>query len=174
MGYTVLANGVKSYYIDENKTDLDIRFTSQPQNTNSLYAINSDLDVVKSDRIKLLTACITSPINGTIVMQIDDNDPIVADLSTCKNGTEITSLLLKTLKNTEASSDLNTNRNTIVRNSYTCLNQIQIQNLNRNNGSIKFSYLSGIEEDVNNLTYRQFLGTSKTNTDLYNLYPIIG
>ena len=172
MGYTVLANGVKSYYIDENKTDLDIRFTSQPQNTNSLYAINSDLDVVKSDRIKLLTACITSPINGTIVMQIDDNDPIVADLSTCKNGTEITSLLLKTLKNTEASSDLNTNRNTIVRNSYTCLNQIQIQNLNRNNGSIKFSYLSGIEEDVNNLTYRQFLGTSKTNTDLYNLYPI--
>ena len=172
MGYTILANGVKSYYIDENKTDLDVRFTSKPQDTNSLYAISSDLDVVKSDRVKLLTACITAPINGTIVMQIDDNEPIIADLSTCKNGTEITDLLLKLLKNTEATSDLNTNRNTIVRNSYTCLNQIQIQNLNRNNGSIKFSYLNGTEESTNALAYRQFLGTNKTNTELYNLYPI--
>lgn len=172
MSYRILENGVKSYFIDENKSDLDIRFTTDKVNTNSLYSINTNLDVVKSDRIKILTACITSPITGSIIMKIDDFDDMLIDLSRCSNGLAITKEIIKTIQNIDNSSEIYKNKNTIAKDSFTCLNQVQLQNLNRNNGSIVFKYPLGFEEDVVKETYKAFFGTNRTNTDLYNLYTI--
>lgn len=170
MSFNTLANGVKSYFIDESKSELDVRFTTDKVNTNSLYSINTNLDIIKSDRIKILTNCITSPITGSIIIKIDNQEEMNINLSSCKNGLAITQEILKQLKNTPASSDLNKNRNTIVKDSFTCLNQIQLQNLNKNNGSITFKYPTSLEEDVVKETYKQFLGTNITNTALYELY----
>ena len=170
MGYTTLKNGVKSYYIDRNKTDLNIKFSTAKQNTNSLYAIKSDLNVIKSDRIKILTACITNPIPGALTIQIDNFHQFSVNLEMCNNGKDIAAAILRELKN-NGNTELIQNANTICRDSYTCLNQIQLQNLNKENGSFSFIYTSGLEEETNKEIYKQFLGTNRTNSELYTLYP---
>lgn len=173
MGSTVLANGVKSYYIDENKTDLDIRFTSTKQETNSLYSIKQDLDIVKSDKIVILTDSIKEHIGGGIKLRIDNNQPFFVDLQECRSGTSMTAAIIKVLRDLEATSALNNNRNTIARDSFLCLNQVQLQNLNKNNGSFTFMYPLGLglSEDVIKKTHKVIFGTNKTNETLYNLYP---
>lgn len=171
MGYNTLANGVKSYYIDPNKSDLDVRFTSAKQDTNSLFAIEQDLDIVACDRVKILTKSINSkmPEGSAIKIQIDSYDPVVIDISE-KQGSAITSSIVSVLKKS-GEQDLIDNVNTIARDSYLCLNQIQIQNLTKENGKIIFSYPTNYNEANVKQTYKNFFGTNLENPDFYNLYP---
>lgn len=170
IGYNILANGVKSYFIDENKTDLDIRFTSKKVDTNSLYSIKEDLDIIKSDRVKLLTASITEKVGGFLSLTIDDED-LSVDLTNAKNGQAVTNAIIKSIRNLSADSEVYKNRNTIARDSYTCLNQVQLQSLRKNNGKITFNYPGTSEIETVKHTMKTILGTNKTNADLYDLYP---
>lgn len=170
IAYDILTNGVKSYYIDETKTDLDIRFTKYPVNTNSLQAIKSDIDIIKCDRVKMLTKDISEQVGGFLKLAIDDYDELNIDLTNCRNGAAVTDAIVKAIKQTPKTEGLFHNANTVVRNSYTCLNQVQLQSINNNNGKIVFGMPDQDEETIKH-TFKVLFGTNKTNVDFYNLYP---
>lgn len=171
MDASVLANGVTSYTINEAKTNFDIRFTSEKVDTNSLYSIKTDLDVIASDRIKLLTNAITQPVGSPIAFQVDNYETINVDLSNCRSGSAVVAAIKKVIKDLESTSDLKKNIDTVVSSSYFVLNQVQLQNLNKNNGRFTFFYPDGIDEERVQNGYKVLFGTSATNNEFYQLYP---
>ena len=172
MDVNELANGVKSYSINEAKTDFDIRFTSDKANTNSLYSIHSDIDIIPSDRIKILTNSIVSHIDMPIMIQIDDYEPFFVDFpQSARNGAGVTSTIKREINNLDGASVLKQNVDTIISDSFFVLNQVQIQNLNKNNGKITFYYPEGQDEEVIKEGFKTLFGTSASNNDLYTLYP---
>lgn len=170
--YTILDNGVKRYYIDPNKSDFDIRFTNKPQKTNSLYPIKSDLDVVKSERVKITTDELynfNSEPMAKLVFQIDRELPIEVDLNDCCNGYDVLETIQKEIKS-NGSSVLKENFNSVVRGSYQSTNKIIFNSLDPNKGTIKFIYddSSSLEENKN--LYRKLLGNNKSNSLFYKTY----
>lgn len=171
MAYDELSSGVKSYYIDENKSSYEIKFTKEIQDTNSIHAITTDIDVVGSDRIKILSAPITKSPGCPLTFSVDDFGAVTVDLQECLNGSSVVNAITAELKNFEAGSSLRENCSTIVSNSYFSLNQIQLQNLNPNDGRLVFRYPAGIDEARVKECYKTIFGTSATNNSLYTLYP---
>lgn len=170
MTYDILSSAVKSYYIDENKCEFDIRFTKDKVDTNSLYAITTDVDVIPCDRVKILTNCINGGGLGYITIQFDNYDPLTINLSSCKNGAAVVNTIKKAIKNS-AIEDLINNQDTIVKSSYTTLNQVQLQSLSKNDSKIVLYYPEDADEMVVQNTYKMLLGTNLTNPDFYDLYP---
>lgn len=171
MTYSTLTSGVKSYSIDKSKSNFEIRLTSAAQDTNSLYAITSDLDVVECDRVKLLSADITENIGGAITFSIDDISDVTVDTGTCSSATDFIRLAIRALKNLDSTSDMYLNRSTIVSRSYQSINQVQLKNLTKEDGNITFKYSDGYIDTEVQKAYKVFLGTNKTNPELYTLYP---
>lgn len=175
MEYDTLGSGVKSYYINEDKSNFEIKLTTSKQDTNSLYAIEDDLGVVCCDRVTINSA----DINGCpstecpLIFSIDEHEEISVYLSTCSNGKQVATAIANELKKSEEES-INKNFNTIARGSYTVLNQVVISNLSKSNGNITFKHppldLAILESDVKEL-YKNFFGTNLTNSDFYDLYP---
>lgn len=177
MKFDTLDNGVKSYYIDQNKSNFEIKLTSKPQETNSIYAITTDLDVVACDRVKISTADVKGCPSDVcpLIFSIDDNssNKITAMLSNCNTGKDVVDTIQFELKNSDIPEFME-NVSAICKSSYTSLNQVIISGLSKNDGNVTFyypdieSYVS--QNDVKEL-YKNFLGTNLTNSDFYKLYP---
>ena len=131
------------------------------------------MDIVPSDRIKLLTASIaeSTGLGFVLSLQFDDYETITADLTTVKNGAGVTNAIRREIKNLEGNSILRQNVDTAIADSFFALNQVQIQNLNKNNGKLTFFFPDGSDEEVVQNGYKKLFGTSATNNDFYTLYP---
>ncbi len=178
MKFDTLGNGVKSYYIDQNKSNFEIKLTSKEQETNSIYAIESDLDVVACDKVKVSSADIKGCPSDScpLIFSIDDDttNKITVMLNECSTGKDIVQTIQAALKNSGV-QDFIENVSAICRSSYTTLNQIVISGLSKSDGNVKFYYPEAdsyvANQDVKDF-YQNFLGTNLTNSDLYKLYPV--
>lgn len=178
MSYETLDSGVKSYFIDQNKSNFEIKLTKEKQDTNSLYAITSDLDVVGCDRVTVETADIVGCPSEScpLVFSIDEfnYEKITVMLNNCNSGSEVVKAIQLELKNTGDASFIN-NLSSIVRSSYRTMNQVVFSGLTKNNGNVTFYYPSEsdfyvAEADVHEL-YKNLLGTNVSNSEFYRLYP---
>lgn len=176
MDVTVLGNGTKVYAINKAKSNLAIKFTTSKQDVNSLYAIEEDMDIVESDRISILTNSITSDIGGPIKIAIDDysGDGLYIDLEGCTNGSTAVDRILTELS--RENGEMKSNASSIVSKSFFAVNQIKLQNLDKEDGKFVFKWpYSG--NDTNEVTtektktaHKNLFGTNITNPDLYRLY----
>lgn len=177
MAYETLSNGVKSYYIDQNKSNFEIKLTKEKQDTNSLYAITSDLDVVGCDRVTVESMDIIGCPSATcpLIFSIDEGyENITVMLNNCNNGSEVVKAIQLALKNSGEVNFIN-NLSSIVKSSYKTMNQVIFSGLTKNDGNLKFYYPSALDystntEDVREL-YKNLFGTNVSNSELYRLYP---
>ena len=177
MDFDVLENGVKRYYLNEDKSNFDIRFTSEPQDTNSLFAIEQDLDIVKSDKVRIITSDIMSMDLGpgiappNLIIQYDEEPKLTVPTYDCNNGNDLVSSIKNSIQ-VGGSEKLKHNIDAVVKQSYENSNKVEITGIKHNNGSIKFIFdkYKGNEES-NKALYKKIFGTNLTNTKFYNLYP---
>ena len=177
MAYETLDSGVKSYYIDQNKSNFEIKLTKEKQDTNSLYAITSDLDVVGCDRVTVSSADIVGCPSDTcpLIFSIDEYDyeKLVVMLNRCNSGKEVVDAIQLEIKNT-GNANLINNLSSIIKSSYKSMNQIIFSGLTKNDGNITFYYPS-YDYAVSDLEvqdlYRNIFGTNISNSEFYRLYP---
>ena len=175
MDFDILENGVKRYYLNEEKSNFDIRFTSEPQETNSLFAIDQDMDIVRSDKVRILTSDIMSmelnvaPPN--LIIQYDEEPKVTVPIYDCNNGSDLV-VAIKNAIQIGGSDKLKQNVDAVVKSSYENSNKVEITGIKHNNGNIKFIFdkYKGNKE-TNEALYKKLLGTNLTNTKFYELYP---
>jgi hypothetical protein len=166
--------------IDVINSNFEVKLTKNKVDTNSFYAIEDDLNLVPCDRVKISSANISEPFpNATLSFTFDsvNSSKIVhVDLSDLTNGPEVINAIKNAIKDFSGDEDDTyqkyiDNIDSVVYNSYDCLNQVVLRNLDKADGNITFYYNPlCLEENIKGV-YKLFFGTSKTNSEFYRLYP---
>ena len=170
--------------VDEIKSDYKLKLTTSTVDINSFDAIEDDMDLVRSDRVKITSASLAEEElpNATISFTLDsitDDYIIDADVAGLIGGSNIAKAIKNAILENEYidENDENVyanyieNIDSVVYTSYSCINQVVMKGLAKNNGKIAFYYPGKFEiQDIKKL-YQLFLGTSSTNSDFYKLYP---
>lgn len=176
-----LDDGTKVYSLDEYKSDLNIKFTLNQQDTNSIYKIESDIDIIPCKEITLSSYDIANyPLNNSHTLfqfsidNMTENESFKVDLYGSKNGKEISKKIKFAIKNrSDLTEELTTNADTIVRDSPYHLNQFLLQNLDKTtNGNITFYFPENTGEVEVFDMYNSLFGTNITNSEFYKTYPI--
>lgn len=173
---------IKDSKVDNIRSNFEVKLTKGPRDTNSFYNINEDLGVVRSDKVEIVSANISGGFpNANLVFTFDDISPeykLSVDFNEVQNGPQAVTKIKNAITSSEYYDDEENiyadyieSINSIVKTSYKCLNQVSLSGLSREDGSIVFYYdNSASENDVKTL-YKLFLGTNKTNSEFYELYP---
>lgn len=189
------------YKINEGLSDFNIRFTTSLQDTNSLYAIKSDVNVIPCDHVEITTNVMSTssssfeiPFSFKIDNMNDYYNISVGNISSL-TASNFYSKIESYFSSNENSSKIATvqgystsisdNFDAFIRTEYDSPNQLVFSNFLKNssanftfhfpteseNGTIySQAELLAMVENVK-LFYKHILGTNKTNTKFYELYP---
>lgn len=187
------------YEIDKSKSDYDIRFTSEKQDTNSLYNITSDIDVIPCSIANVVTGPMSVESNSEEIPLSIKLDEMTTYFNIPVGDTgSLTSTILynyidsyfsnsensDTIESAENGSEVDIeSADSFVRKEYNSPSQLVFSNFLKNSsGNISFHYPtvnedgisiedpSQISDNVKNF-YKHLLGTNSTNSELYSLYP---
>lgn len=173
---------IKDGRVDNTRSNFEVKLTKGPKDTNSFYNINEDLGVIKSDKVEIVSANISGGFpSANLVFTFDDISPeykLSVDFNEVQNGPAAAAKIKNAIITSEYYDDEENiyadyieSINSVVKTSYKCLNQVSLSGLSREDGSIVFyNDNSSDAEDIKTL-YRLFLGTNKTNSEFYELYP---
>ena len=192
---TVYYEQNKKTYIDRYLSNLEVKITSEKVDTNNYYAIEKDekFNSIKVDRIYLPTKVLGENEmfdEGMSLQYYIDVGDLITDqdiskkVSTeeFKNLNNLYDLIIKAMNSKNEPVDNYTNatlskqKNMLVRKSKSAEGSLILSNFLRDKvGNITFVYPkkengSYTVTDVQSF-YKAFLGTNKTNKELYDLYP---
>lgn len=187
-----IEEGRTKYQLIESKSDFDIRFTKKQVNTNSLYSIETDLDVIKADLIKIPTTQITKEEGYTeipeyLIFSVDDYPEMRINLKQRfsfveeLNANGLYELIYSAITNTggenvnlnlsDDATAITENVYNVINKAYRYLNQLEFGNFTKASYS-KITFYSNYDSITKNeiALYKKIFGTTETNTELYNLY----
>ena len=184
-------NGKTRYKIDEAKSDFDVKFTKKPQDTNSLAAIKTDLNIVKADLIKLPTMQLVKDPNDTascpssFIFSVDDYEAMEINLHERYDtigdidAESFRKLIYEAITGTGSEAINISNVNTLIKEnifniinySYKYQNQLEIGNFTKSSESnITFYHCSGATYAQEKALYEKIFGTKYTNPEFFELH----
>ncbi|MDR0675748.1 MAG: hypothetical protein LBF97_01760, partial [Elusimicrobiota bacterium] len=165
-----------------SKSTFDVKFTSAPVKTSSIYTIQTNIDVIPIDIVQLNTIDLLTNLSNNfsstanLIFTIDEQlkeFPFTVNLSSCSSSSDVYNVIIGSIAAKEEDimyGPYVINRNSIVKKSFKSRNSLIFGNVEKKNTSnITFYYDEEPGADNVKLYYTLF-GTNLTNPDFYNLY----
>ena len=173
-------DGVETSTLDFDKSNFVIKFTNNEQSTSSIYAINTDLDIIPIDRISIKTDEIfdfsESDVGSKLIFSVDD---MITPISVSTTGISSSGVLYELIRTafrdrvaeTGEVRDYSEFVDDIIRYDYDTRKVLCFGNIDKTeSGKISFYKDDSSSTQQNIDLYKSIFGTSITNSDFYSLY----